>query len=75
MGAVNTNRFTVDELARELAVNRGRVHDEADKLGLPYLTRDGVDKHGNPIVRRVYLRKPILAALDEMGRNSQRVAS
>lgn len=72
MGAKNPNRLAVHELARELSCRTADVHREADRLGLPYLIRDGVDGAGQPIRRRVYLRKPVLAALDEMGRRTQR---
>lgn len=73
--ATNPNRITVTELATELSCRKEKVHEEADRLGLPHVVRHGVNGRGEPIVRRVYLRKPIEAALDEMGRKSQRVAS
>lgn len=72
---MNPNAYTVRELARRLRVDDRKVHAEADRLNLPHIDRDGVDKDGQAIVRRVYLRVPIDAALDEMGRQSQRKGS
>jgi hypothetical protein len=64
--------YTVRELGRLLAVSNAQVHATADRLHLPYDIRHTVNRHGQPIVRRVYLRTPIDAALDEMGRHPQR---
>lgn len=66
----NPNAYTVRQLARVLRVSNNLVHSTADRLGLPFDERDGVDKDGNPIKRRVYLRVPVDAALDEIGRRS-----
>jgi hypothetical protein len=71
----NSNRYTVVQLAKLMSCQQRHVHATADRLRLPYDRREGVDKNGNPIVRRVYLKAPIDAALDEMGRSSQRGAA
>jgi hypothetical protein len=62
----------VRQLARELACSDKDLHATADRLKLPYDVRHGVDKGGAAIVRRVYLRVPVDAALDEIGRQSVR---
>lgn len=72
---MNANAYTVRELARLLRCTDKAVHKTADRLRLPYDTREGVDKNGRPIVRRVYLRTPIDAALDEIGRQKVRGAA
>lgn len=64
--------YTVRQLARELACSHDDVHATADRLRLPYDVRHGVSKAGKPIVRRVYLRVPVDAALDEIGRQNVR---
>lgn len=67
--------YTVRTLARILRCSDRHVHATADRLGLPFDERHGVDKDGRPIVRRVYLKAPIDAALDERGRLAARRAS
>lgn len=73
--AVNPHAYTVRQLARLLRIDDRKVHETADRLGLPYDERHGVDKYGRPIVRRVYLKVSVDAALDERGRLSARRAS
>ena len=67
--------YTARQLARQLACSDKAVHETADRLHLPYDVRHGVDKTGAPIVRRVYLRAPVDAALDEIGRQKIRGAA
>jgi hypothetical protein len=69
---VSARTYTVRELARELAVSERDVHATADRLNLPYDLRHGVNRKGEPIARRVYLRALVDPALDERGRRSQR---
>jgi hypothetical protein len=64
--------YTVKELARILAVSDNELHATADRLNLPYDLRHGVNRKGEPIARRVYLRALVDPALDERGRRSQR---
>jgi hypothetical protein len=73
--AANPHAYTVRQLGRLLRVDDRKVHATADRLGLPFDERHGVDKNGNPIVRRVYLRVSVDAALDERGRLAARRAS
>jgi hypothetical protein len=69
---MSARTYTVRELARELAVSERDVHATADRLNLPYDLRHGVNRKGEPIARRVYLRALVDPALDERGRRSQR---
>jgi hypothetical protein len=69
---MSARTYTVRELARELAVSERDVHATADRLNLPYDLRHGVNRKGEPISRRVYLRALVDPALDERGRRSQR---
>lgn len=75
MGAPNPNRVTVKQLASLLSCRHGDVHATADRLGIPFDLRYGVDQHGDPIARRVYLRAAVDAALDEIGRQKVRGAA
>jgi hypothetical protein len=69
---MSARTYTVRELARELACSERDVHATADRLNLPYDLRHGVNRKGEPIARRVYLRALVDPALDERGRRSQR---
>lgn len=71
----SAHAYTVRALARLLRCSDHDVHATVDRLGLPYDERHGVNKDGDPIVRRVYLKAPVDAALDELGRRSVRGAA
>lgn len=71
---VSVYAYTAREMARRLACSSDDVHATVDRLGIPYDIRDGVNKHGEPIVRRVYLKAPVDEFFLEWGRVAARKA-
>lgn len=68
-------RITTTELAQLLSCSKANVHDTADRIGIPHDLRHSVRTNGTPYTYRVYLRGPVLAALDEIGRHTARKAA
>lgn len=67
--------YTKRALARVLACKTDDAYSTADRRGIPYDERHGVDKDGKPIVRRVYLKAAVDEAVLEWGRIAARRAS
>lgn len=70
-----SSALTKRQLARVLACKTDDAYTVADRFGIPYDERHGVDSNGRAIVRRVYSKVVVDAALDERGRLGARRAA